>query len=137
MICYNYGCFIIWNDSLNIRIIQEACVASSDYFTLLDREVLFDESNSIYRPPRENIMGRIEFKNIQFIYPSDINKSKILDGLNLTFEPGQKVILVGESVGKSTIVNVIERLYEPTGGEVLIDGVNIKEYNLKYLRTLL
>ena len=122
----------------NISIIQEACVAASDYFTLLDREVLIDESNSIYRPPRENVVGRIEFKNIHFIYPSDVNKRKILDGLNLTFEPGQKVALVGESgCGKSTTVNLIERLYEPTEGEVLIDGVNIKDYDLKYLRSLI
>ena len=56
----------------NISIIQEACVAASDYFTLLDRKVQIDESNSSYRPPRDSIMGRIEFKNIEFIYPSDI-----------------------------------------------------------------
>jgi ATP-binding cassette subfamily B (MDR/TAP) protein 1 len=122
----------------NISIIQEACVAASDYFTLLDREPVIDETNSTYMPPRDNVMGRIEFKNIEFIYPSDENKRKILDGLNLVFEPGQKVALVGESgCGKSTTVNLIERLYEPTAGEVLIDGVNVKDYDLKYLRSLI
>ena len=122
----------------NISIIQEACVAASDYFTLVDREVQIDESESTYRPPRENVKGRIEFKNIQFIYPSDVNNKKILDGLNLVFEPGQKVALVGESgCGKSTTVNLIERLYEPSGGEILIDGIDIKKYDLKYLRSLI
>ena len=122
----------------NISIIQEACVAASDYFTLLDRKAEIDESNSTYRPPRDSVRGKIEFKNIQFIYPSDVNKRKILDGLNIVLEPGQKVALVGESgCGKSTTVNLIERLYEPTEGEVLIDGVNIKEYDLKYLRSLI
>ena len=122
----------------NISIIQEACIAASDYFTLVDREVKIDESGSTYRPPRDSVMGKIEFKNIEFIYPSDVNKRKILDGLNLVFEPGQKVALVGESgCGKSTTVNLIERLYEPTAGEVLIDGVNIKNYDLKYLRSLI
>ena len=122
----------------NISIIQEACIAASDYFTLLDRKAQIDENGSNYRPSRDNVKGRIEFKNIQFIYPSDVNKRKILDGLNLVFEPGQKVALVGESgCGKSTTVNLIERLYEPTEGEVLIDGVNIKEYDLKYLRSLI
>ena len=122
----------------NISIIQEACVAASDYFTLLDREPVIDETHSTYRPPRDNVMGRIEFKNIEFIYPSDENKRKILNGLNLVFEPGQKVALVGESgCGKSTTVNLIERLYEPTAGEVLIDGVNVKDYDLKYLRSLI
>ena len=122
----------------NINIIQEACIAASDYFTLLDRQVQIDESGSTFRPPRDSVMGRIEFRNIQFIYPSDVNKRKILDGLNLIFEPGQKVALVGESgCGKSTTVNLIERLYEPTEGEVLIDGVNVKDYDLKYLRSLI
>ena len=45
--------------ALNISIIQEACITASDYFTLLDREVLIDENNSINRPSRENVMGRI------------------------------------------------------------------------------
>ena len=122
----------------NISIIQEACVAASDYFTLLDRKPQIDESESTFMPPRDTIKGRIEFKNIDFIYPSDENNRKILDGLNLIFEPGQKVALVGESgCGKSTTVNLIERLYEPNNGEVLLDGVNIKKYDLKYLRSLI
>ena len=122
----------------NISIIQEACVAASDYFTLLDRKPQIDESESIYKPDRNSVKGRIEFKNISFIYPSDENNRKILDDLNLVFEPGQKVALVGESgCGKSTTVNLIERLYEPTSGEVLLDGVNIKKYDLQYLRSLI
>ena len=122
----------------NISIIQEACVAASDYFTLLDRKPQIDESESNYRPDRNSVKGRIEFKNISFIYPSDENNRKILDDLNLVFEPGQKVALVGESgCGKSTTVNLIERLYEPNSGEVLLDGVNIKKYDLQYLRSLI
>ena len=122
----------------NINIIQEACIAASDYFTLLERKGQIDTSQSTYKPPRDSVKGRIEFKNIQFTYPSDENKRKILDDLNLVFEPGQKVALVGESgCGKSTTVNLIERLYEPTEGEVLLDGVNINKYDLHYLRSLI
>ena len=122
----------------NINIIQEACIAASDYFTLLERKEQIDASQSTYKPPRDSVKGRIEFKNIQFTYPSDENKRKILDDLNLVFEPGQKVALVGESgCGKSTTVNLIERLYEPTEGEVLLDGVNINKYDLHYLRSLI
>ena len=81
-----------------------------------------DFSQSIEKPPRDQIQGRIEFKNVNFIYPSDPNKRLILKNLNLTIEPGKKVALVGESgCGKSTTVNLIERLYEATSGEVLID----------------
>ena len=124
--------------SPNIKIIQEAAVASSDYFTLYEREPKIDTSNSTYKPNRDEVKGKIEFKDIVFIYPSDVNERKILDGLSLEFEPGQKVAIVGESgCGKSTTVNLIERLYEPISGEVLIDGRNIKEYDIESLRNLI
>ena len=75
---------------------------------------------------------------MKFIYPSDSNKRLILDGLNLVFEPGKKIALVGESgCGKSTTVNLIERLYESTEGEILIDDIDIKKYDIKYLRSLI
>ena len=122
----------------NIKTIQEACIASSDYFTLSERTPLIDTTHSTKKPPRDEVKGKIEFKNIEFIYPSDENKRKILDGLNLLFEPGKKVALVGESgCGKSTTVNLIERLYDPVGGEVYIDDINIKEYDIPYLRSLI
>ena len=122
----------------NLKVIQEACTASSDYFTLVERKPEIDTSHSNYKPPRESVEGRIEFKDITFIYPSDVNKRKILEGLSLVIEPGQKVALVGESgCGKSTTINLIERLYEATEGQVLIDGHDIKEYNLEYLRNLI
>ena len=122
----------------NLKIIQESSIASSDYFTLYEREPQMDFSQSIEKPPREKIKGRIEFKNVCFYYPSDANRRMILKNLNLLIEPGKKVALVGESgCGKSTIVNLIERLYEAVSGEVLIDGLDIKKYNLPYLRNLL
>ena len=112
----------------NLKIIQESAIASSDYFTLYEREPQMDFSQSIEKPPRDQIQGRIEFKNVNFIYPSDPNKRLILKNLNLTIEPGKKVALVGESgCGKSTTVNLIERLYEAT----------IKRYDLPYLRSLI
>ena len=111
----------------NLKIIQESAIASSDYFTLYEREPQMDFSQSIEKPPRDQIQGRIEFKNVNFIYPSDPNKRLILKNLNLTIEPGKKVALVGESgCGKSTTVNLIERLYEA-----------IKRYDLPYLRSLI
>ncbi len=62
----------------------------------------------------------------------------ILKDLNIIIEPGKKVALVGESgCGKSTTVNLLERLYEASSGEVLIDGIEIKKYDLPYLRNLI
>ena len=122
----------------NIQIIKESCVASSDYFTLNDRILNIYISEKNLKPEREKIKGKIEFKNIKFIYPSDKNKKPILNGLNLTIEPGKKIAFVGESgCGKSTTVNLIERLYDPVEGEILIDGIDIKEFNLEYLRGLI
>ena len=122
----------------NIKMIQESLIATSDYFNLIEREVKIDLTNSTYKPPREDVKGRIEFKKVQFYYPSDPSKRLILNDLDLVFESGKKVALVGESgCGKSTTVNLIERLYEATGGEILIDGHNIKEYDLKYIRSLI
>ncbi len=122
----------------NLKIIQESAIASSDYFTLYEREPQMDFSQSIEKPPRNQVQGRIEFKNVNFHYPSDPNKRMILKDLNLTIEPGKKVALVGESgCGKSTTINLIERLYEVTSGEVLIDGINIKNYDLPYLRNMI
>jgi ATP-binding cassette subfamily B (MDR/TAP) protein 1 len=97
-----------------------------------------DLSQSTEKPPLDYIQGLIEFKGVDFYYPSDPNKRIILNGIDLTFEPGKKVALVGESgCGKSTTVNLIERLYDTCGGELLIDGLDIKKYDIRYLRSLI
>ena len=97
-----------------------------------------DFSQSIEKPPRDQVKGKIEFKNVCFYYPSDPTKRMILNNLNIIIEPGKKVALVGESgCGKSTTVNLLERLYETVSGEVLIDGIDIKKYDLPYLRSLI
>ena len=122
----------------SIKTIQESCSAASDYFNLYERKPEMDLSQSSKRPPLENIQGLIEFKGVDFYYPSDPNKRLILNGIDLLFEPGKKVALVGESgCGKSTTVNLIERLYDICGGELLIDGLDIRKYDIKYLRSLI
>ena len=122
----------------NLLIIRESCVSASDYFSLYERtpEIYISEDN--LKPNKENVKGRIEFKNIKFAYPDDKGQKLVLNGLNLVIEEGKKIALVGESgCGKSTTVNLIERLYEPNEGEILIDDINIKEYNIEYLRNLI
>ena len=78
----------------NIKIIQEATIASSDYFTLYEREPQIDLSNSTRKPDREQVKEKIEFKDVTFVYPSDVNKRKILDGLSFVIEPGKKVAII-------------------------------------------
>lgn len=75
----------------------------------------------------------IEFKNVSFIYPN--TKKKILDKINFKILNSQKVAIVGlNGEGKSTIIKLILRFYDPVEGEILINGHNIKEYNLIKLR---
>ena len=75
----------------------------------------------------------IEFKNVTFQYPK--SKKDTLTNINLKLEPGKTVAIIGGiGSGKSTILNLIPRLQDPSSGEILLNGVNIKEYNLKTLR---
>lgn len=82
----------------------------------------------------DHIEGKIEFRNVWFRYPSR-KTDFVLKGLNLTIMPNESVALVGESgCGKSTFVNLMMRFYDPDSGEIYLDDVNIKEYNLHELR---
>jgi ABC-type multidrug transport system fused ATPase/permease subunit len=122
----------------NIITITESCASASDYFTLYERIPEIYISTENLKPNRDKIKGRLEFKNIKFSYPDDKDQELVLNGLDLVVEEGKKVALVGESgCGKSTTVNLIERLYEPNEGEILLDGINIKEYNIEHLRSLI
>ena len=84
----------------------------------------------------DSFNGKIEFKNVYFKYKED--SEEVLNNFNLLINPGMKVALVGETgVGKSTISKIIPRFYEVNEGEILIDDVNIKDYELYNLRRLI
>jgi len=82
----------------------------------------------------DNIRGVIEFKDVWFRYPTR-KEDFVLRGLNLKINPNEYIALVGESgCGKSTFVNLLMRFYDVDFGEITIDGVSIKKYNLHSLR---
>ena len=82
----------------------------------------------------DEVKGKIEFKNVWFRYPTR-KEDFVHRGLNITINPGDHVALVGESgCGKSTFVNLLMRFYDVDAGEILLDGVNIKDINLHDLR---
>ncbi len=83
----------------------------------------------------DEVLGNIEFKNIYFVYPSrpELN---VLNNFNLSIKSGETNALVGQSgCGKSTICSLLLRFYDPINGEVLLDGVNIKDLNIQWLRS--
>ena len=80
--------------------------------------------------------GLVEFKNVSFRYPDA--DTEILEDINFTAEPGKTTALIGSTgSGKSTVVNLIPRFYDVTGGELLVDGVNVKEVSQKDLRDII
>lgn len=80
--------------------------------------------------------GRVEFKDVSFGYSGENGrKDLVLEGISFTAKPGQTIGIIGSTgSGKTSLVQLIPRLYDVTGGEVLVDGVNVKEYSLKHLR---
>jgi len=80
------------------------------------------------------LKGKIEFRDIWFRYPTRRDQW-IFKGLNLTIEPNQKIAIVGESgQGKSTLISLLLRFYDPEFGQIFVDGKNVKQYNLHDLR---
>ncbi|XP_055690906.1 multidrug resistance protein homolog 49-like [Lutzomyia longipalpis] len=83
----------------------------------------------------EDLKGKIEFKNVHFNYPQR-NETGVLKGVNFTVTSGKSIALVGQSgCGKSTCLQLLQRLYDTSEGEILIDGIGIRHYNTAHLRS--
>ena len=77
--------------------------------------------------------GEIEFRNVSFTYPD--SREAMLEGINFTAKKGETVAFIGSTgSGKSSLINLVPRFYDATQGEVLVDGVNVRDYKLKALR---
>eukprot|EP01016_Furgasonia_blochmanni_P016046 TRINITY_DN1908_c0_g2_i1.p1 TRINITY_DN1908_c0_g2~~TRINITY_DN1908_c0_g2_i1.p1 ORF type:complete len:568 (+),score=146.81 TRINITY_DN1908_c0_g2_i1:65-1768(+) len=101
-------------------------------FTLIDTPSAIDINEK--RPYNKPIKGEIEFRNVSFKYP--FRGQQILKNLNMKINAGTNVALVGRSgCGKSTIIQLLMRFYDPDSGEIFIDGVPLKDFDLKHLRT--
>lgn len=111
-------------------VILKGVAAADSVFGLLDQSPEKDEGH--YEVARAT--GAVSFKDLHFTYAQDGNKPA-LNNINLEVAPGEVVALVGRSgSGKSTLVNLIARFYDYHQGEILIDGVSVKEYRLNNLR---
>ena len=119
--------------------IGKAQLAATKIFKIIEQPskinaLEMDKNKSLKKLSKDQVTGKIEFKNVWFRYPTRKNEF-VLRGLTLTILPNESVALVGESgCGKSTFVNLMMRFYDPDFGQILLDGVDIKEYNLHDLR---
>ncbi|KAJ7016642.1 P-loop containing nucleoside triphosphate hydrolase protein [Mycena alexandri] len=108
--------------------------AAAKLFVTIDRVPEIDSANEEGLKP-DHVNGEIALEAVTFSYPSRPTV-QVVKGLTLKFPAGKTAALVGASgSGKSTIVALVERFYDPTGGVVTLDGVNVKDLNLKWLRS--
>lgn len=127
---------LIWaiNNPMNmvgwlINDVQRFIAASRKIRILLSEETKIKNPVDGIKPKKIN--GEIEFRNVNFEYGYET----VLKNINFHIKPGQRVAIFGQTgSGKSTIINLIERFYDVTSGEILIDGVNVKEYDIHALR---
>lgn len=112
--------------------LQSAISGAERIFTILDMEQEVVESKTPV--VIENARGFVELRNVDFAYVDDI---QVLDDVSFTAEPGKRIALFGPTgSGKSTIINLLGRFYDPTAGTVTIDGVDIKEIKFSQLREM-
>ena len=109
--------------------VNDALIYAEGFFGILNSEKEIEPSGD-YRP--EKIHGKFEIKHVDFTYP---NGNQALFDVNMTIDPGRITALVGLSgAGKSTIVNLLDKFYEPQVGQILLDGIDLREYDTQYLR---
>lgn len=108
--------------------LYENSLFMSNLFAFLDLEPQMAAPANA-RPMPERIRHGIEFRNVSFRYPG--RKEWALHGVNLLMRPGEKLALVGANgAGKTTMIKLLTRLYDPTEGQILLDGVDLRDYDL-------
>lgn len=112
--------------------LQSTMAAAERVFEFLSENEQEDESEKTLTI--KDVKGKVEFKHVNFGYTKD---KQIIYDFNFTANPGEKIAIVGQTgAGKTTIVNLLMRFYEIDSGEILIDGVNTKDMNRNYVRSL-
>jgi len=113
-------------------ILPRATVSANRINEVLEADLSIKDKENV-KEFDETKKGLVEFKNVSFRYPDA--DTEMLEDITFTAKPGETTAIIGSTgSGKSTVVNLIPRLYDVTGGELLIDGVNVKEVSQKELR---
>ncbi|KAL6821046.1 P-loop containing nucleoside triphosphate hydrolase protein [Trichoderma sp. SZMC 28015] len=127
------GAFQLGNVTPNIQAFTTALAAAAKIFNTIDRISPLDPSDD-KGEKLADFKGNIRLENVEHIYPSR-PEVKVMNGVSLEIPAGKTTALVGASgSGKSTIVGLVERFYDPVGGTVYLDGHDISTLNLKWLR---
>jgi ABC-type multidrug transport system fused ATPase/permease subunit len=118
---------------VNLSAVSSARGAAFKVFEIIDRVPDINADSTAGLSP-ERVQGSIEFKNVSFKYPTRPDLT-ILKNLSLKIHPGQTVAFVGPSgSGKSTTIQLVQRFYDALSGQVILDGHNVKDLNVKWLR---
>jgi ATP-binding cassette subfamily B protein len=129
-----YLTFLIWPMialGWVVSLFQRGAASMARLNQILQSEPAIRSSDEAVRP--ERIDGAIEFRQVSFRYPD--TERTVLEDISFTVEPGTTVALVGPTgSGKSTLISLIPRLYDPSGGEVLVDGKPVPSYQVEDLR---
>ncbi|OHT13464.1 ABC transporter family protein [Tritrichomonas foetus] len=111
---------------------KKANIAGAKILSLIEKKPKRDLSKG--KTKNKKLNGKIEFRNVSFKYAT--RDAQVLNELSFTINQGETVAFVGESgCGKTTTLHLLQRFYEPTSGEILIDGIDIKKLSSKYLRS--
>ncbi|KAJ1988479.1 hypothetical protein GGI25_005282, partial [Coemansia spiralis] len=128
------GGFSLGNSAPSITAVTSARGAAVKVYQIIDRKSPIDSVQTENGISAENIAGEIELCNVDFSYPTR-KDVQVLNNFSILVKPGQKVALVGESgCGKSTMIGLVERFYDADSGVVKLDGVDVREYNVRSLR---
>ncbi|XP_010514540.1 PREDICTED: ABC transporter B family member 22-like [Camelina sativa] len=134
IICITYGGSSLGRGLLNLKYFSEAAVAGERIIKVIKRVPNIDSDNKDGQILHK-VKGEVEFKHVKFMYPSRPETS-ICDDFCLKVPSGKTVALVGGSgSGKSTVISLLQRFYDPVAGDILIDGVSISKLQVKWLRS--
>lgn len=115
--------------------LQTTAAASERVFEFLDEVELTDESHLKKVLKKQNVKGKVEFKNVSFTY--DDNETPTIKNFSATAKPGQKIAIVGPTgAGKTTMVNLLMKFYEINDGDILIDGTSIHDLTRDNIHSL-
>jgi ATP-binding cassette subfamily B protein len=136
--------FPTWTSIWAYSMISSGLAGSKRILELMNRENNLDQNAAGYAG---GMKGKIEFRDVSFAYPSEKGEVKsekenpshsesVLENISFTIQPGQTVAVVGQTgAGKTSLVKLVNRTYDVTGGQILVDGVDVRDWNLASLRS--